>query len=142
MTPDQEERIKLDLPANYKFLNVLSGCIAEIMSHVDQIDDHATMVYNIQLATHEVCTNIIGHAYTDRDGARIQIELTLIKQPRRLIIELLDRGRPFDPASVPMPTLDQPQIHGYGLFIIQSLMDEVAYTPHYDSNHWRLVKYL
>ena len=142
MSHEPGDHLKLDLPADYKYLNVLSGCIAELMDHVDPIDDRETLVYNIQLAAHEVCTNIIGHAYGETQGARIEIELTLCATPRQLIIELLDQGNSFDPAVVPAPTLDQPQVHGYGLFIIQSLMDEVAYTPQPQRNHWRLVKYL
>lgn len=142
MTLDYAEVVRLDLPATYKYLNILSGCIAEIMSHVDNIEDHEALVYNLQLAAHEVCTNIVGHAYVNTQGGRIQVELALIQQPRQLIIELSDCGQHFDPSLVPMPTLDAPQVHGYGLFIIQNLMDEVAYTPRPEGNHWRLVKYL
>lgn len=142
MTLHRTEIVRLDLPATYKYLNVLGGCIAELMTHVKGIDDHEATVYNLQLAAHEICTNIVGHAYLDNGDGRIQIELTLVEQPRQLIIDFKDDGRTFDPAIVPTPTLDQPQVHGYGLFIIQSLMDEVAYTPQEQGNHWRLVKYL
>lgn len=142
MISDTAEVIKIDLPASYKYLNVLSGCIAEVMNHVENVEDREVMVYNLQLAAHEVCTNIVGHAYVDSQEGRIQVELTLTETPRRLIIELRDGGQAFDPTQVSAPTLDHPQIHGYGLFIIQNLMDEVAYTPHSSGNHWRLVKYL
>lgn len=91
MIREHDNVVRLDLPANYTYLNVLSGCIAELMSHIDQVDDHETLVYNLQLAAHEVCTNIIGHAYTDKVGARILVALTLIEQPR-LIIDLLIVG--------------------------------------------------
>lgn len=142
MTLDQQAVVKLDLPATYKYLNVLSGCIAEIMTHVDGIDDREAMVYNLQLAAHEICTNIVGHAYLDKGTGRIEVALSLTEQPRQLVIELEDHGRSFDPAVVPAPSLDQPQVHGYGLFIVQSLMDEVDYRPRSEGNHWRLVKYL
>lgn len=142
MTIDHAEVVKLDLPASYKYLNVLSSCIAEVLAHVEHVEDRDAMVYNLQLAAHEVCTNIVGHAYLNSGDGRIQIELTLAEQPRRLVIDVQDHGRSFDPSRVPQPTLDEPQIHGYGLFIIQSLMDDVTYTPQEHGNHWRLVKYL
>lgn len=142
MTLDQQAVVKLELPATYKYLNVLSGCIAEMMAHVDGIDDREAMVYNLQLAAHEICTNIVGHAYLNAGTGRIEVALRLTEQPRQLIIELDDRGHTFDPMAVPAPTLDQPQVHGYGLFIVQSLMDEVDYQPMGEGNHWRLVKYL
>ena len=142
MTLNQQTVVKLELPATYKYLNVLSGCIAEMMTHVEGIDDRDAVVYNLQLAAHEICTNIVGHAYLNVGNGRIEVALMLTDQPRQLIIELEDHGQSFDPAMVTAPTLDQPQVHGYGLFIVQSLMDEVDYRPLVEGNFWRLVKYL
>jgi anti-sigma regulatory factor (Ser/Thr protein kinase) len=58
------------------------------------------------------------------------------------LIELFDNGRSFEYASIPMPSPDEPQVRGYGLFLIQALMDEVEYCPKDDGNTWRLVKNL
>jgi serine/threonine-protein kinase RsbW len=98
----------------------------------------------MQLAAHEACTNIVGHAY---DGAangneRIIISLSLFPQPRRLEIELHDTGKPFNPEVVPAPSLDQAQVHGYGLFLMRNLMDKVTYKAQSGDNYWCLVKNL
>jgi serine/threonine-protein kinase RsbW len=59
-----------------------------------------------------------------------------------MIIDLHDSGYSFDLASVPEPNLDEAHDHGYGLFLMRSLMDEVRYVPQPEGNQWSLVKHL
>ena len=63
-------------------------------------------------------------------------------RPRRLVIDLRDNGSSFDFAEAPKPNLNEAQIHGYGLFLVKELMDEVTYEPGPTENHWRLIKHL
>lgn len=139
---NQPNVIQLELPATYTYLNVLGTCLSEVIARVDDLTDSSTIAYNIQLAVHEACTNIIDHAYGGPCGERIGIAMTVQPSPRQLIVELHDTGRSFDPDQVPQPTLDDVQVHGYGLFLMRELMDEVTYAPQPGNNRWRLVKYL
>ncbi|WP_298819635.1 ATP-binding protein [Chloroflexus sp.] len=142
MSRQPSEVIRLDLPARHSYLHLLSETIAELLRQVGA--DNETLIYNVQLAAHEVCTNIVSHAYRNRrDGeGRIHITLTLYPQPPRIEIELHDTGETFDPELVPQPNLSEAQIHGYGLFLIRHLMDKVSYTSLPDGNRWHLVKHL
>jgi serine/threonine-protein kinase RsbW len=143
VTARQPELVRLDLPARYTYLHLLSDCIAEMLRLVEGVHDFETLCYNIQLAAHEICTNIINHAY-DGDGAgRLEIALRLeFPATPRLTIDLYDSGRPFDPDSYSAPDLDEVRIHGYGLFLVHHLMDTVNYTPARGRNHWCLTKSL
>jgi serine/threonine-protein kinase RsbW len=134
------DTIRLDLPATHKYLNVLSACLAEMLTRVEDTSDLETIVYNVQLAVHEGCTNIVDHAYEEAENGRINVTLTL--ENHRLVVELQDAGRAFNPDAVPEPRLDEPQVHGYGLFLMRSLMDEVTYSPQPGNNRWRLIKNL
>jgi serine/threonine-protein kinase RsbW len=138
------EVIRLDLPARYTYLHILSDCIADMLRQIDDIEDQEMLTYNMQLAAHEACTNIVGHAYAGTNSAsdRIIIALSLLPQPRRLQIELRDTGKPFDPEVVPVPSLEQAQVHGYGLFLMRNLMDTVTYKSQVGDNYWCLVKNL
>ena len=136
------EVIRLDLPASHKYLSILSACIAELLVRVENIDEREALTYNVQLAAHEACANIIDHAYAGQLERRIVITLTLAASPRRLIIDLHDTGCSFDLASVPEPNLDEAHVRGYGLFLMRSLVDEVTYVPRPEGNHWSLVKHL
>jgi len=121
----------------------VGACIAEMIGRLEHLPDRASAIYNIQLAAQEVCVNIVEHAYgPDRDGARIDVTLTLERSPDRMIVDVEDTGRPFDPAAVADPDLNGAQVHGYGLFLMRALMDEVVYTPHAQGNRWRLGKML
>ena len=136
------EVVRLDLPAGHKHLNILGACISELLVRVEHVDDREAIIYNIQLAAHEACANIIDHAYAGDSERRVLITLTLAGCPRRMIIELHDTGFSFDLAAVPEPNLDEAHDHGYGLFLMRSLMDEMTYTSRPEGNHWALVKHL
>lgn len=138
----QAELIHLDVPASYRYLRIIGECIAELIGHIDNLPDRDSLLYGIQLAAHEVCTNIVGHAYNNDCEARLSIELTLYLETYQLVMDFYDTGNPFDINTVQPPRLDEAQVHGYGLFIIHSLMDSVTYSSHTDGNHWRLVKQL
>lgn len=137
------DTIQLDLPATHKYLNVLGACLSEMLSRVDGLSEPEIISYNLQLAIHETCTNIVDHAYGEaRPENRIGITLTFEPATRRLVVELQDTGNSFDVADVAEPDLENGQIHGYGLFLIRSLVDEVIYQPQPGKNQWRLVKKL
>ena len=135
------EVVRLELPANARYLNLLGVCIGEMLSRVDGMSDPQQTIYNIQLAVYEGCTNIVDHAYVD-DGGRIAVNLMLGWSPPQIIVELHDNGRSFDPSSIPDPNFDEPQVRGYGLYLMRKIMDEVVYDPQPGHNCWRMVKYL
>lgn len=136
----QEQIIRLNLPAQHKFLNVVGNCIRALLAYEDQLPDRNALVYNIELAVHEACANIVEHAYAGLPG-RINVTFTLREEPRYLMVDLEDNGRSFDITTVAKPDLSQPHTGGYGLFLVHRLMDSVSYSPKPGSNHWRLVKY-
>ncbi len=144
MSLQHPEVIRLDLPARYTYLHILSDCIADMLRQIDGVEDHEMLTYNMQLAAHEACTNIVGHAYGggSTGDERIVISLALRPHPRRLEIELRDTGKAFNPDVIPSPNLEQAQIHGYGLFLMRNLMDTVTYTAQPGDNYWCLVKNL
>jgi PAS domain S-box-containing protein len=97
----------------------------------------------IELATSEIVTNIISHAYRQRSG-ELRIRLTL--EMDRLRIDTYDDGDAFDINQVPEPDLDPdpdaPQEGGFGLFLVRQVTDEVTYEPGTaEGNHWRIVKF-
>ena len=139
---EQTAVIELNLPAEYRFLNVLGAVIAALLERIEGLVEPEILTYNLQLVVQEACANIVDHAYADQSDGRIQVVLTLELTPRCLIIELDDSGQPFEPASISEPNLDEAQEGGYGLFLMRHLLDEMIYQPQADGNHWRLVKNL
>lgn len=102
-------------------------------------------VYDVQVAVDEACSNIIEHAYAEKERTETPwppdelgpatIKCTCRTKRDRLIIKLHDHGRPFDLTTVPKPDLqaDLNERHagGLGVYFIQQLMDTVQFesTP-------------
>ncbi|MFN2110205.1 MAG: SpoIIE family protein phosphatase, partial [Anaerolineae bacterium] len=94
--------------------------------------------YEAELATSEIVSNIIKHAYQATSG---HIRGTLHLLPDRLQLELYDDGVSFDPDTLKPPALGEIQEGGYGLFIARKVVDELDYNAHTaQGNHWKLVK--
>lgn len=129
----------LDIPATLTYVHILSRCACALVESVANLAEPAANLYNLELALQEVAVNIVKHAYAHREG-RIQMTLSLEAHPPRLTILLHDTGASFDPARVPPPKLGELQEHGFGLFLMRQLLDEVEYTHSASGNVWKLVK--
>jgi serine/threonine-protein kinase RsbW len=125
--------IRLDLPGNIKYLNVPGSCIAAMLEREDEIEERDVVIYQVQLAVHELCVNIIEHAYAET-GGRIEIILSICADPHQLLIETCDSGLPFDPSLVPDP--DPLSERGRGLYIKRHFTNEVTYHARGGSG-WR-----
>lgn len=87
--------VGLDLPASYRYLNVLGECIVALLG------GESERANALQLAAHETCTNIVDHAYAG-DGGRIAATLTLDRTHRTCLIETFDHGgHTFDLTLIP-----------------------------------------
>jgi len=138
-----QNAVQLDIPASLKYLHVLGSCLASTIACAQNVIDPEIVIYNAQLALHEVCANIMLHAYAHSpEGGRIQALFVLNPLSNSLVIELLDSGQPFDEGSVKEPDLAQGQVHGYGLFLARHLMDSVQYQRQHNQNFWCLTKHL
>ncbi|MBN1888950.1 MAG: SpoIIE family protein phosphatase [Thermoflexales bacterium] len=120
-------------PATLDSLEKMTGLIHQLTSAYGQ-----DFAYQLQLATSEIVTNIIQHAYRSWPGT-IRSQLGLL--PDRVQLDVYDDGAPFDPSLLQQPDLSEPHEGGYGLFIVRQLVDELVYEPASSAgNHWRLVK--
>lgn len=103
------------------------------------LDEHH--LFQVELATEEILTNIIKYAYPDGEG---DMELACGVGPDGFWMEFSDHGPPFNPLAVAEPTLDAPvnqrQVGGLGLFLVRRFMDQVEYARQGERNVLRIVK--
>jgi len=135
----QDDMIELYLPAKYRYLNLVRSCIRELVESTEESGISEEMIYGVQLAVHEICNNIIEHAYHDELGW-LRLVLSMHTNDHTFTADLYDDGHSFDPTSVVTPNLDEAREDGYGLFLARQLMDEVSYDCNSGKNHWRLLK--
>lgn len=101
-------------------------------------DDEA--VWALELAITEAISNVIRHAYGGDPARKVELEVRVDEE--RLAVSVTDTGRPFDRGHAPSPDFDNPSPGGYGLYLIDELMDEVVRDSSPErGNRLTLVKY-
>ena len=124
---------KLKLPAKLsnlrKFIDLVLKCAEDLGLNSEKVTD-------IGVATEEALVNICNYAYQGKIG---EVKVTcMVDDENRFIIEIEDRGIPFDAKLLEDPNLtpdiDQRQVGGLGVFIIKELMDDVQYRREEDKN--------
>ena len=102
------------------------------------------VLYDVQLAVDEACTNIITHGYAEMDPGSVILDLEL--EADKLTLTLTDFGHWFELGKAPVPdvaaSIEEREVGGFGLFFINQSMDEVDYRVTEDGNTMILTKYL
>ena len=123
------ETIKMEIASNPQYVSVVrlttSGIANKIGFCLEGIED-------IKVAVSEACTNAIKHSLDNR----FSVEYTIFESG--LTIQITDSGKGYDVDAVSKPNLEEPKESGLGLFIIQSLMDEVDIKS--DIDHGTIIK--
>ena len=134
-------KVEFNISATYSNLSSLEEPLQQFITrHIQHCDDQSQ--YDISLAMDEICTNIIDHAYGPNQIGEIEISFSLCDNPYGMEIELTDTGRSFEFDSAVTPDLNKPQVRGYGLFLVNQLMDGVTYSTCDTHNKWLLTKFL
>lgn len=123
------DHIQLIIPAKTDYVGVVrltvSGLANRLRFSYDDIED-------IKIAVTEACTNIVSHAYKGEG----MMYLSFYVYDDRIEIVVADRGQGFNleqvkaclgPINVHKP-ISQLKEGGLGLFLIDTLMDEVKIT--------------
>lgn len=76
-------------------------------------------IEDMKVAVSEACSNAVKHS----EDNKVSINFNLLNNG--IQIEIIDNGKGYDVDSIETPDLSNPKEGGLGLFIIQTLMDEV-----------------
>lgn len=103
------------------------------------LDDTAR--HHAQLIIEELVTNAIDHG---RLPATEHVQVTVAVDEQQLTIEMRDRGPEFDPTRHPAPDtsleLDERPIGGLGIYLAQTLADDIRYQREHGENRTLLCK--
>ncbi|TCP23831.1 serine/threonine-protein kinase RsbW [Scopulibacillus darangshiensis] len=123
------DTIELTIPAKPEYVGIVrlttSGVANRMGYSYDDIED-------IKIAVSEACTNAVKHAYKDVENGQIAIRIEC--HTDRIEIMVIDKGASFDYQQVvgklkpldPNMSLDQVNEGGLGLFLIDTLMDDIT----------------
>ncbi len=104
------------------------------------------VIDTLLIATDEAITNIVLHAYGGKNDGKIHV--CFQKDEKEFIIQFTDFGKSFKPLKIKKKArpdkVDRLRIGGYGLVLMDSLMDELKFI--YDktkkANTLTMIKYL
>lgn len=85
----------------------------------------------------EIYNNIPIHAYQGMEDGQVELEIHIGED--HISASIIDTGRSFDIAAVPLP--NELPTGGMGIHIARSMVDELAYEPG-PPNRWKLTKYV
>jgi len=134
--------VELEIPARGEYVGLARLVVSSLASSRRTLADDR--VDDLKLALSEACTNAIeAHAEV---GADEPVLVRWIEGDDRLEVEVEDRGRGFDPSTLPEhpPVTDPERLNferGLGIPLIRSLVDEVAFTRVEDGMAVRMVMF-
>ena len=101
------------------------------------------LTFRMALVLEEAVTNVINYAFSDRPPPHV-IRLKLDIAIERIVAEIIDNGRPFDPLARPEPDLSRPieerEPGGLGIHLMRRMTDRIEYHRHGGDNCLRLEK--
>jgi anti-sigma regulatory factor (Ser/Thr protein kinase) len=77
-------------------------------------------------AVGEAYNNIVLHGYAGRAAGPVQMRIENCQECMRIVLK--DTGQSFDPTQASPPDLETLPESGIGIFVMQSMVDEVSYT--------------
>lgn len=82
---------------------------------------------DLELAMSEAMSNVVRHGYGPGSDGSMEVEVVV--DADRLEVCILDRAPTFSAAAIPPRDLDEITEGGYGLGLIEQVMDEVHRAP-------------
>lgn len=123
--PDRSEFV-LELPSD---LRVIEAAVTYLVDRCRAYDYSGSRLdLNFRVGLTEALANAV--LYGNRCDPRKSVRIDVCLGRSRVILEVADEGRGFDPESVPDPTLPSnlQEPGGRGLFLLRELMDEVEFN--------------
>ena len=134
--------IRLIIDSRLGNVSLVGGAVRGI---AETLSMDSTTSYQLELCVVEAVTNDIKHAYHLQAGHSVEVDVLLY--PDRLTFRICDTGERMNPAKVRPFGFDPSKVEtlperGMGVYIMNSLMDEVHYETLGGQNILTLVKYL
>jgi anti-sigma regulatory factor (Ser/Thr protein kinase) len=134
-----------------KLSMVLKNDLTELENLSMQIDKFCNLqgiskrnTFKLNLVVDEVFTNIVSYGFSNQKEHLIRIDIQIIGD--ELTIRIEDDGVPFDPTAIPENnlncSLEDRQIGGLGLHLINRIMGSLFYERVGNKNVLILKKYL
>ena len=119
------ERVVIEFPSDYRYLNLVDLLCGEIMAEMDFTREARN---EISISVIEACTNALEHG--NECCPERPVRAAFDRLPDRLVIEVFDHGSGFDyddyMKHIPDPS-DIHKLRGRGIYIMNTMMDGLSF---------------
>jgi len=126
-------------PAKLKYLRSAAKVSREVCREIDESCADKNFLRDVELCVSEAFTNALKYGQSGKTDSPISLYFQIFSN--KLIIKVKDKGKGFNLENLPELDLRSLPIHGYGLYIIRSKMDEVQYVKNIEGNFLTMTKY-
>jgi anti-sigma regulatory factor (Ser/Thr protein kinase) len=103
----------------------LPALLDALETHLSQAGAPMAVASAVMIAADEVLSNVVDH------GGATTVQVSAGVRDRRVTVEVVDDGVPFDPTAARAPDtslgIEEREVGGLGVHLVRKLMDEVAY---------------
>ena len=118
---------RLTLVNDLRQVSLLTGFVDRVRKEYDLAP---ALAARINLALEEGVCNVIMYAYPE--GTAGTMDLDAVREGNQLRFTLVDRGKAFDPTTVPEANpeapLEERPVGGLGIHLVRSIMDSISYS--------------
>ena len=119
------DQFEIKVPCRPEYVRTVRRAIADF---AESSNVPKATVAEIEIAASEAVTNIVRHAYPDRNCAR-PVRVKCVRRKNGFTVEIADRGCGFDASSNGViADLDLDRDGGFGILLIKTLMDSVNFV--------------
>ena len=122
-------KMELSLPTEARYLGMMRNVAHRVLADIGAPEQDNS---DIQLAVTEACANAVRHS----DGGEYLVRLEVGDDGCE--VEVVDRGTGFEPREIHPQHTDLES--GRGLWLMQSLVDDLQFVHAQDGTHVRLRK--
>lgn len=127
--------VEITVASHPRWLRLIRRVVTEY-AELSGLD--AQSAREVILAVDEASANVIKHSYRGDAGQRLTLVARSVEDG--IEVEIQDNGAPFNPTNQPIPPPDELRVGGRGMFLMQSVMDEIDYERRDGKNCVRMKK--
>lgn len=127
--------VQIVVASDPRCLRLIRRLVAE---YVEMVGCDPAAASEVILAVSEAASNIIQHSYKGDPGQKLSVHCR--ESEDGVEIEIRDNGEPFDPHQPPPGPPDELRAGGRGVYLMQTVMDEIEYRREGTTNCVRMRK--